>query len=208
MCFRNFKVIIISLLISGLDMSFDFFILKFLSFFSCNNNCTLKREFDLMIKSNSTAKSGLVYYMYICYIISFIDTLFLYCYMIYISKYKRINTNYLKSFYNKKMETVNTVTYLTSHFFFVFFYISLLSNSIFFIQFMFLIYLLNIYNLEYVIKKHNETIHSLTLDVRNRELFITSTLNNNDNQTINMEIAEYKSQASSDDATTVDLEVE
>ncbi len=79
-------------------------------------------------------------------------------------------------------------------------------------QFMLLIYLLNIYNLESLIKLHNKTINSITLDVRNRELFISSQINNenyDDNENpITMDILEYKSEVSYDDVISVNSEIE
>lgn len=210
--FRNLKIIILAFLFSGIDINFDFFTLKVLSFFSCNRKCIFKRDFDYMFNTGNSSESGVIYYMYISYIICFIDTIFLYCYVFYMSKYKKIKTGYLKNYYDKKTTTSNTITYLTSHFFYLFFYISLLSNNRFFMQFMLLIYLFNIYNLESLIKLHNKTINSITLDVRNRELFISSQINNenyDDNENpITMDILEYKSEVSYDDVISVNSEIE
>lgn len=198
---RYIVLVIMSFSFSGLDMYFDFFSIKIITLGQCHDkSCSIYRNFVLTNESNFAHVQGYMFYIYFTYIITLIFTIFQQyklCYFYYI---KRVKHNRFSEYYLSEMRRMYRMVYIFSFLFYIFFYLSYMTNTFFLMQFFSVNLIFNIFNFEFLIKRHNSVIKDIQTIILNNSNINLRIINNfrNNNVDINLNILEYSTDTSSE----------
>lgn len=190
---RNVSIMILAMCCSGLDINIGFFSIKLLSFGLATNNSRIVKDFSIINENTSSSMRSYMYFVYLSYILCFIQTQYIFLTRIYIKRYKYIRYEPYTTFYNNKISSVSKSLTLSNLLFYIFFYLSLLTDQVFTMQFFIVIFLLVSIHYEYFILRHNRIINELIFNIHrdnNTHLFRIE-----DEQ--QAEIIEYKSEIGS-----------
>ena len=198
---RYIVLVIMSFSFSGLDMYFDFFSIKIITLGQCHDkSCNIYRNFVLTNESNFAHVQGYMFYIYFTYIITLIFTIFQQyklCYFYYI---KRVKHNRFSEYYLSEMRRMYRMVYIFSFLFYIFFYLLYIKKNFFLIQFFSVNLIFNIFNFEFLIKRHNSVIKDIQTIILNNSNINLRIINNfrNNNVDINLNILEYSTDTSSE----------
>ena len=200
---RYLLMLIATFTFSGLDMFTNFILIDILTF-GVGNQTIIKDNFNLIRSSNHSSVRGYMYFVYITYIISFIQTIILNSLSYYYRKHKYINNVPFSVLYYRKTKGFRFRLAISQNLFFIIFYLSIVSKAFFFMQMYILAVGMGILNLELFIFVHNKTIEEIQLDYYRRGHLLN--LNRDDN--INLDILEYSSETNSENGSENVVEVD
>lgn len=162
---RQVSIILLAMSCSGLDMHTNFFSVRLLSLGLVDNNSQIIKDFSIINENSYSYMRGYMYFVYLSYILSFVQTQFVFFSRIYFNRYKYITYEPYKTFYNNKMSSTSISLTLSNLLFYIFFYVSLLTNQSFTLQFFIVIFVIVSINYDYFILKHNKIINELIFNI-------------------------------------------
>lgn len=197
---RYLLLLVASFGFTGLDMYCNFFSVQILTIGTCHDDrCQILKNFHMIKDDNHSSMQGYMFFIYFAYVMKLLFTFYeTYC-IIYFFLRKRVIHPRFQEYYDSKTKKSYKMTVASNLIFYIFFYISLFSNTTFLIQFFTVSLLFNIFNFELFISSHNNIVKDIQLIIRNNNLNVRMINNFRDNNVdINLNILEYSTDTSSE----------
>lgn len=197
---RYILLLIASFGFSGLDSFFDFFSIKILSLGQCHDkSCNIYKSFTSVNESNHTYVQGYMLFIYFTYVITLVFTIFQQYKLSYFYYNKRVKHPRFAEYYLLKMKRMYKMVCMFTFIFYIFFYLSYVTNTFFLMQFFSINVLFNIFNFERLIITHNRVIKDIEIIILNNNINLRM-INNfrNNNVNVNLDILEYSTDTSSE----------